>query len=108
MENKSKESTVDMIVSFIETYKERQVVYDDLNDKIREIQGDFYANIELIDHILCNKLFDLIDHFIEELTGSKELICHILYDTAIIIVHDVSYDLKNKDELKKFLMLDNE
>jgi len=108
MDNILKEKIADMIVSFLETYKERQVVYDDLNDKIKEIQGDFYSNLEMIDHTLCNKLFDFIDFLIEEMTGSKELVCHILYDTAIIIANDISYDLKNKDELKAYLMLDKE
>lgn len=40
----NKESTVDLIVEFIEVYKERQNVYDDLNYNIKKIQGDFYKD----------------------------------------------------------------
>lgn len=102
----SKERLIDMIVSFIEVYKERQIIYDDLNDKMKEIQGDFYTNIEMIDSCLSNKLFDVIDYIIEDISGSKDIMCHIVYDTALVYVADVKYDLKNKEELKKFLMLE--
>jgi hypothetical protein len=101
----NKESMVDLLVDFIEVYKEREKVYSDLNRQIMKVQGDFHSNLEPIDHILRNKLLDVIDYIIENISGNKDLICHILYDTAIIYADSVEYNLKNKDELKKFLLL---
>ena len=102
-----KETCINLVVDFIETYNERTKVYEVLNDHIKKVQGDFYSHLEVIDTDLSHKLYDRIDNIIEVITGCKDIICHILYDTGMIEIDGIMYDLKVKEELLKFLNLNN-
>jgi hypothetical protein len=101
------DACINLVADYIETYNERTKVYDELNDHIKKVQGDFYSHLELIDSDLSNKLNDRLDEVIETMTGCKEIVSHILYDTGMIEIEGIMYDLKEKEELIKFLNLNN-
>ncbi len=103
-----KDTCINLVVEFIETYNNRSKVYDEMNDIIKKTQGDFYSHLELIDHELFNKLCDRMDDIIVSLNGCTDIVCHILFDTGMIEIDGIMYDLKEKEQLIKFLNLNKE
>lgn len=92
---------IEKALHLLEIYEKRGLLYDDLNQKIRDVQGDFYTDLQCIDEEVGSAMMGLIDSILGEELGS-----YYLYECSKngkIIVSGKEYPIRNIDDIRNYL-----
>lgn len=90
----------------LETLKRKSKEYFEINNKLRELQGDFYTHAACCDCNLETSIVKLLDEIIAEECGEKELASYYLYEcnpAGAFYPDDKTFVIEKIEDLEKII-----